>query len=233
MGTSRVRLARLPTPAQPARSGALRDAWEALSAEIRSCRQCPLGAIRKNAVVYRGSLRPRVVFVGEAPGAEEDRVGAPFVGRSGARLDAAIARLPLTENEYGILNVLKCRPPRNRFDPAAARTCRPYLERQLGLLSPATLVPLGRVALRALVPDAPPILAASGRPLPGRSAAVFPLLHPAAALRSRRWAERWERDVTALGEWLASGTKTPYAIGACAPRANGSTVPAGRLVPGG
>ena len=160
--------------------------------------------------MYRGSLRPRVVFVGEAPGAEEDRVGRPFVGRSGRRLDAAIARIGLVESDFGVLNVLKCRPPKNRFDPSAARTCRPYLDRQLAWLRPSVLVPLGRHALRTVDPEAGPILEVAGRPRPRGSVAIFPLLHPAAALRSRRWAERWERDVSALGSWLASRTKTPY-----------------------
>ena len=188
-------------------------AWEALSAEIRRCQLCPLGQTRTHAVVYRGSLTPRVVFVGEAPGREEDLAGVPFVGRSGRRLDAAIERLGLTESAVGILNVLKCRPPRNRFDTAAARTCRPYLDRQLALLRPSVLVPLGGSALRTLVPHAPPVLAVAGRPLESPSGPVFPLLHPAASLRSRRWAARWERDVTALGGWLATGSEKKHRLG--------------------
>lgn len=179
-------------------------AWDALSAEIRQCQLCPLGHTRQQAVVYRGSLAPRIVFVGEAPGAAEDRAGIPFVGRSGARLDAAIEQLGLRPTEFGILNVLKCRPPGNRFDRSAARTCRPYLDRQLALLRPTVLVPLGRAALSALEPRAPPILQIAGRPVRTAPVAVFPLLHPAAALRSRRWAERWDHDVGALGAWLST-----------------------------
>ncbi|HXY46964.1 MAG TPA: uracil-DNA glycosylase [Thermoplasmata archaeon] len=190
----------------------MRAAWEQLSEEIRRCQRCPLGRTRIQAVVYRGSLTPRVVFVGEAPGAAEDRAGIPFVGRSGARLDAAIERLGLTPPEFGVLNVLKCRPPRNRFDPTAARTCRPYLERQLELLRPTVLVPLGRSALRALDPRAPSVLRAAGRPRSSGPVAVFPLLHPAAALRSRRWAERWDRDVSSLGEWLAADAHKHHTV---------------------
>lgn len=152
--------------------------------------------------MYRGSLAPRIVFVGEAPGAEEDRTGVPFVGRSGAVLDAAVGRLGLAPGEFGVLNVLKCRPPGNRFDRSAAATCRPYLERQLALLRPKVLVPLGRSALRALAPRSPPVLEAAGRPVTDAPFLLFPLLHPAATLRSRNWADRWARDVTALGEWL-------------------------------
>jgi uracil-DNA glycosylase len=144
------------------------------------------------------------VFVGEAPGTLEDRTGIPFVGRSGRRLDAAIERLGLEPSEFGVLNILKCRPPKNRFDRSAARTCRPYLDRQLALLRPTRIVTLGVSALRAFDLHAPPLLTVAGHPRPTRTWRVFPLLHPAAALRSRRWADRWERDLTALGEWLAA-----------------------------
>ena len=194
--------------ARPARtrriSSRARLEWARLSREIRTCQRCPLGRTRTQAVVYRGSLTPRVVFVGEAPGVLEDRSGIPFVGRSGRRLDAAIERLGLGSPEFGVLNVLKCRPPGNRFDRSAARTCRPYLDRQLALLRPEVVVTLGASALRAMDPAAPPILAAAGRPRPSRPWPIFPLLHPAAALRSRRWASRWEDDLRALGKWLAA-----------------------------
>jgi len=180
-----------------------RRSFEALSEEIRRCTLCPLSRSRTHAVVYRGSLEPRVVFVGEAPGAEEDRQGVPFVGRSGRLLDRAVGTLGPALGAYGVLNVLKCRPPANRFDPRAARTCRPYLARQLELLRPQLLVPLGAKALAALDPGSPPILAAAGTVRQGAFGRTFPLIHPAAALRSRRLRERWERDVAALGVWLS------------------------------
>jgi len=176
-----------------------------LAEEIRACTRCPLAHHRQQAVVYRGSLSPRVVFVGEAPGAAEDREGIPFVGRSGKLLDDAIARIAPELGSFGVLNVLKCRPPRNRFDLVAARTCRPYLDRQLALLRPRLLVPLGARALATVDPDAPRILSSAGSPRYGPTGPLFPLLHPAAALRSRRLRERWDSDVTALGVWLASG----------------------------
>jgi DNA polymerase len=180
----------------------VQEAWERLSEEIRACRKCPLGATRTNAVVYRGGLVPRVVFIGEAPGAEEDRTGRPFVGRSGRELDRAVAALGLSEDEFGVLNVLKCRPPKNRFDRSAARTCRPYLDRQLDLLRPEVVVTLGARALAAIDPTALPMLSAAGRPRAREGTPHFPLIHPAAALRSRRMRERWERDLRALGRWL-------------------------------
>jgi DNA polymerase len=153
-------------------------------------------------VIYRGSSTPRIVFVGEAPGVREDQVGLPFVGRSGQRLDAAIGELGIRPDEYGVLNLVKCHPPGNRFDPAAARTCRPYLDRQLELLRPSLLVPLGANALRALDPAAPPILKAAGCARRNLGRDMFPLVHPAAAMRSRLLALRWRSDVEALADWL-------------------------------
>jgi len=181
----------------------VRTAWNRLTRTIQTCQLCPLGAVRTQAVVYRGGLAPRVVFVGEAPGAEEDRTGLPFVGRSGRILDEGIATIGLRLEDFGVLNVLKCRPPANRFDPIAARTCRPYLDRQLELLRPLVIVTLGAKALRAIDPTGPPMLVAAGRPGAHGSIPHFPLIHPAAALRSRRLRERWERDFQALGRWLA------------------------------
>jgi len=84
---------------------------------VETCQRCPLHRSRTQAVFYRGGPRPRLVVVGEAPGAEEDRLGRPFVGRAGRRLDAALVSLGLREEEVGILNVLKCRPPRKPVRP--------------------------------------------------------------------------------------------------------------------
>ncbi len=179
-------------------------AWRKLSREIRACRRCPLGSFRTHAVVYRGSLAPRIVFIGEAPGAEEDRRGIPFVGRSGERLNAAIRTLGLVADSFGVLNVLKCRPPGNRFDRSAARTCRPHLDRQLALLHPEVVVTLGAHALRSVDPTAPPVLMAAGKPRGPSAPSVFPLIHPAATFRSRQWSERWARDLAALGDWYRS-----------------------------
>jgi uracil-DNA glycosylase len=166
-----------------------------------------LGATRAHAVIYRGGRWPSLVFVGEAPGAEEDRQGLPFVGRSGRLLDALLPQLPLGPAEIGILNVVKCRPLHNRFDPGAARACRPFLDRQLDLLRPEWIASLGRHALRALDPSAPPILRCAGTPRSSPRGPLFPLLHPAAALRSRRFKERWERDGERLATWLGEARR--------------------------
>jgi uracil-DNA glycosylase family 4 len=176
--------------------------WDRLVAEIDACQRCPLHSTRTRTAVFRGALTPTLVFVGEAPGAEEDRAGLPFVGRAGRILDLAIARLALPSESVGILNIIKCRPPKNRFDEAAARACRPFLLRQIDLLSPRWLVSLGGSALRALDPSAPPILRAAGVPRSALHRPLFPLIHPAATLRSARYARRWADDIDRLGAWL-------------------------------
>jgi DNA polymerase len=178
--------------------------WRALSDEIRSCTLCPLHRTRTQAVVYRGGPKPHVVFVGEAPGAEEDRLGRPFVGRSGRLLDAGVAELGIPIESVGILNVLKCRPPKNVFVERSVATCRPYLDRQLALLSPSVVVPLGAHALATLDPSAPRITEAAGLERTAGAWRLFPLLHPAAALRSRRNLERWQSDLGRLRLWLGA-----------------------------
>ncbi|MFY9717550.1 MAG: uracil-DNA glycosylase [Thermoplasmata archaeon] len=185
-------------------SAARRYEFDRLSEEIRSCRRCSLGSVRTQAVVYRGGYTPRLLFVGEAPGAAEDREGRPFVGRSGRVLDSAIASLGIGPAEFGVLNLLKCRPPENKFDPAAAIACRPFLDRQVALLRPRACVSLGAKALRALDPTAPPVLTAAGTPRSALGLPLFPLVHPAASLRSGRMRARWTADVGTLSKWLAS-----------------------------
>jgi uracil-DNA glycosylase len=188
-------------PPGPTERGAAR---EVLQHEIATCTRCALHQTRTRAVIYRGGPAPKIVFVGEAPGAEEDRQGVPFVGRSGKRLDAAIASIGLRTEEFGVLNLVKCRPPKNRFDLVAERACRPYLQRQLELLRPEALVSLGAHALQALDPSAPRILLCAGRPRKAEGRDLFPLIHPAAALRSTTLARRWTDDVQRLAAWISS-----------------------------
>lgn len=185
-----------------AREGPATGAWRRLAREAEGCLKCPLHETRTHVVFYRGGAHPSIVFIGEAPGRDEDLAGVPFVGRAGRRLDQAIARAGLTPEEFGVLNLIKCRPPGNRFDRAAARSCRPYLDRQLDLLAAPRLVTLGAHALRALEPEAPAVTEAAGEPRSLGGRLLFPMLHPAAAMHAPKYRERWERDVGRLAEWL-------------------------------
>lgn len=176
--------------------------WAAWAEEVRRCRRCALAESRTQVVLYRGAPHPILAFVGEAPGKDEDRTGQPFMGRAGRRLDRAIARIGLRDDAYGVLNVVKCRPPNNQLPAFAVRACRPFLERQLAMLDPRVVVPLGAHALASLDGTAPAITAAAGQPRKLGARTIFPLVHPAAAFRSLRYAERWERDVDRLADWL-------------------------------
>lgn len=146
--------------------------------------------------------------MGEAPGAEEDAVGVPFVGRAGRRLESAVAAIGLTPEEYGVLNLFKCRPADNRFDRTAAAACRPFLDRQLAMLNPALIVTLGAHALEALSPGRDRIGLVAGRAIEGGRPAVFPLLHPAAAMHNPNLRTRWERDFAELGRYLLRPRET-------------------------
>ncbi|MHB1434565.1 MAG: uracil-DNA glycosylase [Thermoplasmata archaeon] len=205
----KIRPENRPPPTEPGAAGAHRPdpgrEWGRLLEEIAACRRCPLQQHR--VVVFRGSLTPEIVFIGEAPGATEERVGLPFVGRAGRILDGALQTLGIGPERYGVLNVLKCRPPRNRFDPSAARACTPFLRRQLDLLGPRRLVSLGAPALRALDPSAPAILEAAGHPRTALGLPLFPMIHPAATFRSGRYADRWAGDLRRLGRWLDGGAR--------------------------
>lgn len=195
-------------PGRPTAPGADSPEWTALIRQIEGCVRCPLHATRDRVVIYRGAPHPRVLFVGEAPGREEDRIGLPFVGAGGRRLDHGIAELGLGAEEWGVLNLLKCRPPENRFDAGAAATCRPHLDAQIALLEPEIFVTLGRHALQSLDPGAPKITEAAGTIRSCRGRPLVPLLHPAAALHAPQLRARWEDDLRRLGEFLAGPGQT-------------------------
>jgi DNA polymerase len=126
--------------------------WVELRAAVAACTRCPLSATRTQTVFGVGSLEAQWLIVGEAPGAEEDRQGEPFVGRAGQLLNAMLRAIGLEREQVFIANVLKCRPPQNR-DPAPleAAQCLPYLERQIALLKPRIMLAVGRISAQNLL----------------------------------------------------------------------------------
>jgi len=126
---------------------------ETLAAECGACRRCGLADSRQQVVVGRGNAAARLLLVGEAPGAEEEACGQPFVGRSGRLLEAMLAAAGLdSERDLYIANVIKCRPPGNRKPSRAEiEACRPWLERQIGLVRPQLVLLVGATALEALL----------------------------------------------------------------------------------
>lgn len=120
---------------------------QVLSKEIADCKKCSLWKTRNHPVIGEGSLHSNLFFIGEAPGSNEDKQGRPFVGRAGAILDELIKSIGLRRDEVYIGNILKCRPPNNRNPlPSEIKACSPFLEKQIHLIDPSVIIPLGSFA---------------------------------------------------------------------------------------
>jgi DNA polymerase len=163
------------------------DDWASLRAQVAACTRCGLAATRTQTVFGVGDPHADWLVVGEAPGAEEDRRGEPFVGRAGQLLNSMLRAIGLAREQVFIANVLKCRPPGNRDPaPAEARECLPYLERQIALLQPKIMLVVGRIAAQNLLrTDAP--LARLRQQVHAFGASRVPLVvtyHPAYLLRT-------------------------------------------------
>jgi len=145
-----VTLAQVPAPVDGAREGGL--GWPELQARVAACTRCALHTTRTQTVFGVGSQRAEWLIVGEAPGAEEDARGEPFVGRAGQLLNSMLRAVGLAREQVYIANVLKCRPPGNR-DPSGseAAECLPYLEQQIALLKPKIMLTVGRIAAQNLL----------------------------------------------------------------------------------
>ncbi len=157
-----------------------------VSVEASGCTRCPLSAGRTSVVFGMGDPHADLMFIGEGPGAEEDRLGLPFVGRSGQLLDRLVLEemgRRRTDGVY-IANVVKCRPPGNRDPrPEEVAACRPWLEAQLDLIDPKVIVTLGNFASRLLLDTTVGITKLRGQSYPYGGRILVPTLHPAAVLR--------------------------------------------------
>jgi DNA polymerase len=184
------------TPTRVIRIAAMN--WEDLATEVRGCTACGLHAGRKQAVFGVGNRQAHCMIVGEAPGADEDRLGEPFVGRSGKLLDLMLQALSLDRESAFIANVIKCRPPQNR-DPTSdeAACCRPFLERQVALVKPRIILAVGRVAAQNLLNTQQPVGKLRNRVHHFGTPAI-PLVvtyHPAYLLRSPREKRKAWQDL--------------------------------------
>jgi DNA polymerase len=181
---------RVEPPAATARSdvappaGASPD-WTSLEAAVSGCTKCTLHATRTQTVFGTGNRRAQWMFVGEAPGADEDRRGEPCVGRAGQLLSAVIAALGLRREEVYIANVLKCRPPNNRDpQPDEVEQCEPHLIRQIGLIQPKLIVALGRHAAHSLLKTDLALARLRGQPHHYQNIPLVVTYHPAYLLRT-------------------------------------------------
>lgn len=172
-------------PRDAAKDDAVDGLLERLAAEVATCRRCRLCEQRHRAVFGAGSSRADLMFIGEGPGAEEDRQGLPFVGRAGDLLNKIIAAIDLRREDVYIANMVKCRPPGNRDpQPDEVAACRGYLEQQIDAIRPRVLVALGRVAAQALLGNATPIGRMRGQWFEVRGVPTMVTYHPAALLRN-------------------------------------------------
>jgi DNA polymerase len=159
-----------------------------LRPEVEACRRCPLAEGRTQVVFGVGNPDADLMFVGEAPGREEDLKGEPFVGAAGRLLDRILAAMDFTREEVYIANVLKCRPPGNRDPlPEEIEACRPFLERQIECVAPRVICTLGSFAARTLLGVHAPLGRLRGRVHVFRGIDVVPTYHPAALLRHPAW----------------------------------------------
>lgn len=171
--------------------------WEALRAAVAGCTACELHKTRTNTVFGVGDTHAQWMIVGEAPGADEDLQGEPFVGRAGQLLNQMLSALGLKRAEVFIANILKCRPPNNRDPrPEEVVSCQPYLNRQIELVQPRIVLAVGRVAAQHLLrtPSSLARLRGVVHDLPGGDVPVVVTYHPAYLLRSpqdkrKAWAD--------------------------------------------
>jgi DNA polymerase len=171
-------------------------AWAQLEAEVAACTRCALHETRSRTVFGTGSRHSRWLVIGEAPGADEDRQGEPFVGRAGQLLTEMLRAVGLSREQVFITNILKCRPPENRDPkPDEAKTCGSYLQRQIELIRPGLILAVGRIAAQNLLQVDTPIGKMRGK-AHEYGAARIPVVvtyHPAYLLRSPgQKARSWE-----------------------------------------
>lgn len=175
---------------------------DSLNERIRGCTRCPLSETRTHAVPGEGALHAEIMFIGEAPGMNEDRQGRPFVGAAGQFLNEMLAAAGFDREQVFICNILKCRPPENRDpQPVEIEACADYLQEQIDLIDPLVIVSLGRFSLARYFPQAK-ISRVHGQSREIGDRMFVPMYHPAAALHQQSLRETIREDFRALPEIL-------------------------------
>jgi uracil-DNA glycosylase len=187
-----------------------RELLRAVYEEARGCVRCALHQTRTTVVFGAGNADAELMFIGEAPGANEDRVGLPFVGQAGKLLDKLLAEISMDRKEVFIANTLKCRPPDNRDPhPNEIQACHDYLARQVDLIEPTVICTLGNFSTKLLRADSTGISRLHGheevRIIGPRAVHLYPLYHPAAALYTPSTLEALRADFHRIPDLLALG----------------------------
>ena len=177
--------------------------WEELEESIKGCNKCKLCKTRQNIVFGTGNKQAKLMFIGEGPGADEDRLGEPFVGRAGKLMNLAFEALGIDRNEVYIANVVKCRPPGNRNpEDDEAIACLNYLRNQVILVHPEIIVLLGSVALKNILGKEYGITASRGKWVEKKGIKYMPTWHPAALLRDETKKIDFIKDLQKVVEEL-------------------------------
>lgn len=193
-----------------------------LRVQVESCRRCPLCDGRTQTVFGVGNPHARVMFIGEAPGKNEDLQGEPFVGAAGHYLNELLGCAGLRREDVFIANVLKCRPPGNRDPrPEEIQTCTPFLREQTRTIDPEVLVTLGKFSTQFVLKTQVGITRLHGRVQRAGKFLVFPIFHPAAALYDDAKREALENDFVTLGQLLHQLDKQKAQAAKAAEQQNG------------
>jgi len=189
------------------------DLLKRISLSVTACQKCRLAKTRVKAVPGEGNFSSTIVFIGEAPGFNEDQQGRPFVGQAGKLLSELLAAIKIKRSDVWIGNVVKCRPPDNR-DPMVdeLRACTPYLDDQLKAIKPRVIIPLGKHALEHFIKDAK-ISKDHGVARNFGNYIIYPVYHPAAALRSVNVKRVLEEDFRKIPDLLRRDASEFKAVG--------------------
>ncbi len=180
------------------------DPLEELHRGALACRRCALAKTRGRVVFGSGHAGASILLIGEAPGANEDRGGLPFIGQAGKLLDRALAEAALRREDLYIANVLKCRPPGNRNPKRdEIEQCRPWLEGQIEAIDPGVIVPMGNFALKLFAGASITIGKARGKRFGHGGRAVLPIYHPAALLYNRSLLPLFHEDMRSVAALAA------------------------------
>jgi DNA polymerase len=181
--------------------------WPELRDCVANCTRCELSESRTNTVFGVGNQQADWMIIGEAPGAEEDRRGEPFVGRAGQLLDQMLLAIGQSRDKVFIANILKCRPPHNRDPkPAEAEACRQYLERQIELIQPKIILAVGKIAAQNLLGSDDPVGRMRGRPHDLGGIPLVVTYHPAYLLRSPSQKHKSWSDLCLAQRLAAEGS---------------------------
>ena len=181
--------------------------WEELEESIIDCRKCKLCKTRQNIVFGTGNKHAKLMFIGEGPGADEDRLGEPFVGRAGKLMNLAFETLGIDRKEVYIANVVKCRPPGNRNpEEDEATACLNYLRNQVILVQPEIIVLLGSVALKNILGKEYGITTSRGKWVEKKGIKYMPTWHPAALLRDETKKIDFIKDLQKVVEEMKQQT---------------------------